>query len=134
MVATLQRAAADPETRGPLAGLLHGDGQFDLLIPPAELVRTPKRLLCALGTGVRETEARAVGIVLPVRTLWGEDAVCDYLDAEAVVLVAAEKFGPGLASVGLRCALHELPHGWEEAHADLQEIAAPLRHALAAAS
>jgi hypothetical protein len=131
VVGTLQRAAADPELRGPLVGVVRGDGEFDLRIPPAHIVRSPAALFCALGTGLREAEARAVGIVLPVRAVWDEDRLCEYADAEAVVLVAAEDVGNGVVSVGLRCPLHLLPEGWEEAHEKLQGVAAPLRQALA---
>lgn len=81
--------------------------------------------------GLREAEASAVGLVLPVRTLWDEERVCAYPDAEALVLVAAADRGDGVASVGLRCPLHALPEGWEEAHERLQSIARPLRLALA---
>ena len=87
-----------------------------------------------VGAGLREADASAVGLVLPVRTLWGEDRVCAYLDAEALILVAVEDLGDGVVSVGLRCPLHELPTGWEEAHERLQSIARPLRHALAGRS
>jgi hypothetical protein len=57
--------------------------------------------------GLREAEASAVGLVLPVRTIWD------------------------VVRVGMRCPLHALPHGWEEAHERFQQIARPLRHALA---
>jgi hypothetical protein len=81
--------------------------------------------------GLREVGASAVGLVLPVRSVSDEDRVCSYLDAEALVLVAVEDQGDGVASVGLRCPLHALPTGWGEAHERLQPIAQPLRHALA---
>jgi hypothetical protein len=84
-----------------------------------------------VSAGLREAEASAVGLVLPVRTIWDEDQVCSYLDAEALILVAVEDLGHGVGSVGLRCPLHELPTGWEDAHAGLQQIARPLRQALA---
>jgi hypothetical protein len=131
VVGTLQRAADDPRTRGPLVGVVRGDGTLDLRIPPTEVMRSPGSFLCMIGAGIREAEASAVGVVLPVRTVWGEDRVCDYLDAEALVLVAVEDVGDGVGSVGMRCALHALPAGWEEAHESLRWIASPLRQAVA---
>jgi hypothetical protein len=131
MVATLQRVAADPKTRGPLVGVLREDGELDLRIPPVSALRSPRAFFCMLRAGLREADATGVGLVVPVRTLWGEERVCAYLDAEAIALVAVEDFGDGVGSVGLRCPLHALPSGWEEAHDDLQAIARPLRQALA---
>jgi fermentation-respiration switch protein FrsA (DUF1100 family) len=84
-----------------------------------------------LSAGLREAEASAVGLVLPVRTIWDEDRVCSYLDAEALALVAVEDRGDAVVSVGMRCALHAMPTGWEDAHERLQPIARPLRLALA---
>lgn len=131
VVGTLQGAAANRETRGPLVGVVRGDGELDLRVPPASALRSPSSFFCMVRAGLREADASAVGLVLPVRTVWDEDQVCSYLDAEALILVAVEDTGDGVLSVGLRCPLHALPTGWEEAHERLQPIARPLRHALA---
>jgi hypothetical protein len=133
IVSTLQKAAADPQSRGPLVAFLRGDGTLELIVPPAEFVDATTLFLCGLRTGVTETAATAVGVTVPVRTLWGEDQPCHRLDAEAFVVAAAEEMGDGVTSVGIRCAVHELPSGWHEAHESLQWVARPLRHAVAAA-
>ena len=131
VVGTLQGTAANPETRGPLIAVLRSDGELDVRIPPSSALRSPAAFFCMVGAGLREAEASVVGLVLPIRTLWGEDQVCPYLDAEALALVAVEDVGTGVQSIGMRCPLHALPTGWEEAHDRLQEIAQPLRHVLA---
>ena len=131
VVGALRQTAANPETRGPLVGVVRGDGELDLRMPPASALQSPQSFFSTIRAGLREADASAVGLVLPVRTISGEEQVCDYLDAEALALVAAEDFGDGVGSVGLRCPLHALPSGWEEAYDSLQSIAKPLRHALA---
>ena len=131
VVGVLRQTAANPETRGPLVGVVRGDGELDLRIPPASALQSPRSFFCMIRAGLRDADASAVGLVLPIRTVWGEELVCDYLDAEALALVAAEDFGDGVGSVGMRCPLHALPSGWEEAHDSLQSIARPLREALA---
>lgn len=131
VVGTLQGTAANPETRGPLVAVLRGDGELDVRIPPPSALGSPQSFFCMVRAGLRDAEASAVGLVLPIRTLWGEDQVCPYLDAEAFALIAVEDQGTGVTSMGMRCPLHALPHGWEEAHEDLQAIARPLREALA---
>lgn len=118
------------QAQGPLVAIAAGDGALDVRVPPAELTESPATLLCALRTGVRETEATAIGLVLPVRTLWGEDEPCDPLDAEALVLAAASTEG----TVAGRCALHELPDGWSDAHVELRWLTEPLRRAFASAA
>jgi hypothetical protein len=134
VIGTLKAAAANTETRGPLVGVVRGDGELDLRVAPASALRAPDSFFCMVRSGLRAADASAVGLVLPVRAIWGEDQVCPYLDAEALVLVAVEDTGAGVLSVGLRCPLHALPAGWEEAHERLQPIARPLRHALAGRS
>jgi hypothetical protein len=131
VVVTLQRVAAEPVHRGPLLGIVRGDGELDIRVPPTAALRSPTSFFSTIHSGLREAGASAVGVVLPVRTVQGEERVCDYLDAEALALVAVEDQGNGVASVGLRCPLHELPTGWEEAHDRLQSIARPLRLILA---
>jgi hypothetical protein len=130
VVGTLQSVAAAADTRGPVVALVRGDGELDLRIPPASVLRSPRSFFCMIRAGLREADASSVGLVLPVRTERGEEQVCDYLDAEAFALVAAEDFGERVGSVGLLCALHALPSGWTEAHDRLQMIAKPLRDAL----
>lgn len=112
-------------------GVVRGDGSLDLRIAPDSAVESPHGFFCVLRAGIRATNGSAAGVVLPVRTLWGEEHVCSYLDAEALAVVAVEDVDNGVAGVGLRCALHLLPSGWEDAHDRLQSIAAPLRQALA---
>jgi hypothetical protein len=131
LVATLKRATTDSDLRGPLVGVVRDDGDLDVRVPPAALVESPRAFICALRAGIREADASAIGVVLPVRSVWGEDQICDYPDAEALILVAAEDLASGVTSVGLRCAVHALPGGWEEAHDTLQWIARPLRAAIA---
>jgi hypothetical protein len=133
VVGTLQQAAADPELRGPLALFVDADGEHDLRMPPRHVFRSSGAFMCGLRNGIREFNASAVGIVLPVRTLSGKRAVCDYADAEGVILVAAEAVPSGVLSAGMACPLHELPKGWVEAHEELQWLARPLREALASA-
>ena len=127
----MQRAAAKPEVNGTLLGVVRADGELDLRVPPPSALRSAGAFFCMVGAGPREAEASAVGLVLPVRTIWGEEQVCSYLDAEALALVAVEDFGDGVGSVGLICPLHKLPTGWQEAHDRLQSIARPLRLTLA---
>jgi hypothetical protein len=131
VIGTLQHAAAKRETRGPLVAVVRGDGELDIRVPPESVLGSPNAFFCMVRAGLREADASAVGLVLPVRSVSDEDRVCSYLDAEALVLVAVEDHGDGVASVGLRCPLHALPTGWGEAHELLQPIARPLRHALA---
>jgi hypothetical protein len=131
VVATLQRAATNPQASGALVGVVRSDGELDLRIPPPSALRSAGAFFCMVGAGLREAEASAVGLVLPVRTIWGEEQVCSYLDAEALALVAVEDFGDGVGSVGMLCPLHGLPNGWLEAHDRLQSIARPLRLTLA---
>jgi hypothetical protein len=131
LVTTLRQVAGDPESRGPLVGLVDASGVVDLRSPPTELACSPHAFLHVLAIGIREAAALGAGVVLPVRTVWGEDRVCDYLDAEALVLVAVRDYGNGVGSVGQRCPLHELPAGWVEAHESLQWLARPLRRAVA---
>jgi hypothetical protein len=130
-VGTLEHAVTDRSLRAPLVGVVTGTGEFDLRKPPPGMHLESALFLRAIECGLRSWNACAVGVVLPVRSVDGEDLVCDYLDAEAVVLVAVEDLDGGVGSVGLRCALHELPDGWTEAHEKLQWIARPLRLALA---
>jgi hypothetical protein len=131
LVPTLKHLAADEKTRQRLLGVMRGDGEFDVRIPPAAALASARTFFCGLGAILREAEATAVGIVLPVRTISGDERVCPYLDAEALALVAAQDSGDRVASVGLRCPMHALPAGWEEAHDRLQSLAKPLREALA---
>jgi hypothetical protein len=77
------------------------------------------------------TQIQVTTVALVAALASAGERVCDYLDAEALALVAVEDFGDGVGSVGMRCPLHALPSGWEEAHDRLQSIAKPLRHALA---
>jgi hypothetical protein len=130
LIGTLQNVAADAETRGPVVALVRDTGELDVRVPPARVLNSPRAFFCMIRAGLREADASAVGLLLPVRTVWDEEQVCDYLDAEAFALVAAENFGDRVASVGVRCALHALPSGWAEAHDRLQVIAAPLRQAM----
>jgi hypothetical protein len=130
VVGTLRQVAADPRTRGPLVGVLRGDGEFDLRLPPDAAPESPASFFCAIRAAVHDASASAVGLVVPVRTLWGEEHPCSYLDAEALALVAVD----GVASVALRCPLHALPLGWAEAARQLQSFAEPLRYALTAAA
>ncbi len=131
VIGALRQVAADPRTRGPLVGVLRGDGELDLHVPPHAAPQSPTSFFCAIRGIVQEATPSAIGLVLPVRSLWGDDHVCDYLDAEAFALVAVEDHGDGVMSVGLRCPLHALPLGWTEAHDQLQSFAEPLRYALA---
>lgn len=68
VVGTLQRAAANRETRCPLVGVVRGDGEFDLRVPPTSVLRSPGSFLCTVRKGLREADASAMGLVLPVRT------------------------------------------------------------------
>jgi len=131
VVGALRQVAADPRTRGPLVGVLRGDGELDLHVPPPAASQSPASFFCAIRGVVQEATASAIGLVLPVRTLWGDEHVCPYPDAEALALVAVEDYGDKVASVGLRCPLHALPLGWTEAHDRLRSFAEPLRYALA---
>jgi hypothetical protein len=131
IVAALQQLAADPGRRGPLVAVVSRDGELDVRVPPVSMLESPDVLMCAVRAGLRAAGAAAVALLLPVRTLWGEDCLCDYLDAEALVLVAVEELRDGVATTGLRCALHALPTGWQEAHEALRWLSAPLRDALA---
>jgi hypothetical protein len=130
VIGTLQNVAAAADTRGPVVALVRGNGELDVRIPPASVLRSPRSFFCMIRAGLREADASSVGVLLPVRTVWDEEQVCDYLDAEAFALVAAEDFGGRVASVGLSCPLHALPSGWTEAHGRLQVIAKPLRDVL----
>lgn len=94
-------------------------------------LRSPETFFFSIRESLREARASSIGVVLPIRTLWGHESVCPYPDAEALALVAAEDVGDGVNSVGQTCPLHALPHGWLEAHERLQSIAGPLRLALA---
>jgi hypothetical protein len=127
IVQTLQATLADAESRGPLVAIARRDGVLELIVPPRDAAASVETFFDALDDTVRPLEAAAVAVALPVRTLWAEDHLCDRLDAEAFVVVAAEDFGERVASVGVRCAIHELPEGWTEAHDDLQWLAEPLR-------
>jgi hypothetical protein len=131
IVAALQQLAADPAKRGPLVAVAGRDGELDIRVPPVPMLESPDALLSAVRAGLRLAEAAAVAVLLPVRTLWGEDCLCDYLDAEAFVLVAVEELHDGVATTGLRCPIHALPDGWEEAQDALRWLSAPLRDALA---
>ena len=131
VVGTLQRVAGEPARRGPLLGIVREDGELDIRVPPGAALRSPTPFFSTIQAGLREARATAVGLVLPVRTIHGEERVCDYLDAEALALIAVEDHGDGVASVGMLCPLHALPGGWEEAHDRLQSIARPLRLVLA---
>lgn len=131
VIGTLQQVAADPRTRGPLLGVLRGDGELDLRLPPDAAPHSPTSFFCAVRAAVHDAAARAVGLVVPVRTLWGDEHPCSYLDAEALALVAVGESGE---TVALRCALHELPAGWTEADDALESFAEPLRYALSAAA
>jgi hypothetical protein len=131
VVAALQGVATNSQTNSAVVAVVRSDGQLDLRIPPASALRSATSFFCILAAGLREAEASAVGVVLPIRTVWGEACVCSYLDAEALALVAVEDFGDVVGSVGMSCPLHELPDGWEEAHDRLQSIAKPLRLTLA---
>jgi hypothetical protein len=130
VVGTLQQVAADPRTRGPLVGVLRGDGELDLRLPPDAAPESPASFFCTIRAAAHDASARAVGLVVPVRTLWGDEHPCSFLDAEALALVAVD----GVASVGLRCPLHELPLGWTAADEQLEAFAEPLRYALSAAA
>ena len=131
VVGALQLTMADRESRGALVAVLSDDGTLEARVPPPEMVQSQDWLLCALRAGIREAAASTVGVVLPVRSVWGEDQPCDYLDAEALVVVAAEVVDDGVVSAGIRCAIHELPDGWVEADERLQWLARPIREAVA---
>ncbi len=131
VVATMQRACTTPPAVGALVGIVGSDGELDLRIPPAEALQSARSFFCMVGAGLREADASAVGFVLPVRTLWGEESVCPYPDAEALAIVAVEDSRDGVRSVGMICPLHELPAGWRDAPDRLQSIAQPLRFMLA---
>jgi hypothetical protein len=131
LIGMLRQVAADPRTRGPLVGVLRGDGELDLHVPPDAAPQSPASFYCAIRGVVQEATASAIGLVVPVRTLWGDEHICPYPDAEALALVAVEDYGDGVASVGLHCPLHALPLGWTEAHDRLRSFAEPLRYALA---
>src|SRR5581483_148198 len=83
VIGTLRQVAADPRTRGPLVGVLRGDGELDLHVPPHAAPQSPASFFCAIRGIVQEATPSAIGLVLPVRSLWGDAHVCDYLDAEA---------------------------------------------------
>jgi hypothetical protein len=72
---------------------VRGDGKLDVRIPPASALASASTFFCGVGTALREAEATAAGLLLPVRTLWGEEHVCPYLDAEALALVTVQDFG-----------------------------------------
>lgn len=127
IVVTLQRIAAIPAARGPIVVIMDGNGELDVRVPPPTVMRSSASFFSLVRAGLRETDARAMGVVLPVRTIWGEECVCDYLDAEALALVAVEDVSGRIASVGLHCPIHALPSGWREAHDRLRSIAEPLR-------
>jgi hypothetical protein len=131
LIGTLLAGATKPEVQGALVCLARGDGEFDLRIPPKSMLRSGNTFFCAIRAGIHQSQARAVGVVLPVRSHQAQELVCAYLDAEALALVAVEDHSLGVASVGLRCPLHALPDGWQEAHEHLQSIARPLRLILA---
>jgi hypothetical protein len=131
VIGALTELSADRETRGPLVASVDRFGVLEVRIPPKGILGSPDAFFSALRDGLREVEARAVGLVLPVRRLWGEDRVCDYLDCEALVIAAVEETGPGLVGAGVRCPLHRLPNGWEDALDDVDLIVASLGAALA---
>ena len=127
VVGALQQTMADRAARGALVAFLGDDGILKASVPPPEMLESPEWLVYALPAAAVSTAA----IVLPVRTLWREDVPCDYLDAEALVIVAAEVVEDGVLGAGVRCPIHQLPDGWVEAHDDLQWLSRPLRAALA---
>jgi hypothetical protein len=131
IVATMQRACVHSEAQGALVGVLRWDGELALRIPPPAALQSARSFFCMVGAGLRDAGASAVGLVLPVRTIEGEERLCPYLDAESLALVVVEDYGDGVGSVGLICPLHALPTGWKEAHGRLQSIARPLRLMLA---
>jgi hypothetical protein len=128
--------AANAEDRRPLLAFRpSGCHDLDLHAPPKAVLESTEDFLTLGMSAVRGVldalGARAAGLLLPVRTLWEEFAVCPYLDAEALVVVAAEAVEGGAASVGITCPIHLLPTGWNEAHTETNFLAAPLRQAVA---
>jgi hypothetical protein len=130
LVSSLRQAVAKPQTRGPLVALLRGDGALDLRVPPDSVLVSPDVFFCAIRSGAQQAGATAVGFVLPVRTLWGDEHVCSILDAEALALVAVADLGDRVVSAGFRCPLHALPDGWVDAHHKLRSLARPLQYVL----
>jgi hypothetical protein len=132
VVEALRQVAANPRTRGPLVCVLRADGELDVRMSPDAAPQSPaSSFFCAARSALQDASAGAVGLVVPVRTLWGDEHPCSYLDAEALALVAVADCG---AAVGLRCPMHLLPLGWVDAYEQLQAFAEPLRYALSAAA
>lgn len=131
----LALAASADERRPLFAFRPAGCKELDLHTPPKGVLESTDDFLTSGMTAVRGVleglGARAAGLLLPVRSLWGDLAVCPYLDAEALVVLAAEAVKGGAASVGIMCPMHLLPTGWHEAHAETNFLAAPLRQAVA---
>jgi hypothetical protein len=131
IVAALQRLAADPKTRSAVLAVVRRDGTLDVRIASSSTAESADGVLCVLRAGIREAEAAAAALLLPVRTLWGDDCACDFLDAEAFALVAVEELHDAVVATALRCAMHALPDGWEEAQDRLRWLSEPLREAVA---
>jgi hypothetical protein len=125
-------AAADPRSRKPLYAFWPEGDPVPVLrrLDRATVESTHDFLLggmVAVHGALSAHAARCVGVLLPVRTLWGELAVCPELDAEALAIVAAETDGDLAASVGIACPIHLLPAGWQSATARTAWLARALR-------
>jgi hypothetical protein len=125
-------AAANPRSRRPLYAFWpQGDAVPVLRFLDAAVLESTHDFLlggmAAVQGAVSSSGARCVGVLLPVRTLWGELAVCPELDAEALAIVAAETDGDYASSLGIACALHLLPTGWRRASAETAWLARALR-------
>ncbi len=136
VVGGLQRVAAEPRERRPLVAYRPaGAVEFELREPPKELLTSTETFLeqglPVIARALAQVNAGCAGLLLPVRTLDGAPAICPFLDAEAMVVVAAEDLGRGVASAGVVCAMHELPDGWREAHPEIDWLAGLLRASVA---
>lgn len=99
-------------------------------LDPATVESTHDFLLggmLAIQGALSTSGARCVGVLVPVRTLWGELAICPQLDAEALAIVAAETDGDLAASLGISCPIHQLPTGWQKSAAETAWLARALR-------
>lgn len=132
----LTAAAADPAgPRALLAFVAGGLGEAELRVPPGEILASTEAFLSrgmsAIACGLDRAGARCVGLLLPVRSIGRRIAICPGPDAEAALVAAAEDVGDGALSLAVMCAIHALPHGWREVHADLEWLTRPLRAAVA---
>ena len=128
-------AAANPRSRRPLYGYWPDGEPVPALrhLEPATVESTHDFLLggmLSVQSALAASGARCAGVLVPVRTLWGELAVCPQLDAEAMAIVAAELNGDFAASLGITCPIHMLPTGWQKAPAETAWLAAALRESV----